>query len=256
MVSLRALIIACLVTALVGAGGGMLGATLIAPSTGLTGTHGPAGTAGADGVDGAGGPAGEPGQPGTDGAPGAAGAPGPAGPAGPRGPAGESGAPGEVGPEGPAGPQGAPGVAEFASFRIGAHGVLPVVPLAAPLVWQGGELDAVTSVTQNGGTEVAVPEGVYRISAAVTYLAPTITLSGVLQLSTDDQRTEMDSANPSSVMLDPTPTDELRWVSTTNVVLVDDTNSPITVLTQNRDFRDLQLVTGWLLVERLGDLPT
>lgn len=133
--------------------------------------------------------------------------------------------------------------------------MLPVVPLAAPLIQQGGELDAVTSETQYGGTEVAVPEGVYRITAAVTYSAPTITYSGVLQLSIDDQRTEMDSANPSTVMLDPTPTDEVRWVSTTNVVLIDDANSPITVLIQNRDFLELQLISGWLLVERLGDLP-
>ncbi|OYX52807.1 MAG: hypothetical protein B7Y93_08790, partial [Micrococcales bacterium 32-70-13] len=193
VVTLRALVIACLITALVGAGGGMLGASLFAAASGPAGAQGPAGESGVDGADGANGADGVDGAPGQPGAPGAAGAAGPAGArgaAGPQGPAGATGAPGPQGtpgPQGEAGPQGAPGVVDFAYFAVGAQLVQPGTGITLPLTAVSGELDLELATGGSGGAGgvLTLQPGIYRFSTLLRVTSIDSVTPGALAIRTE-----------------------------------------------------------------------
>ncbi len=264
MVTLRALVIACLITALVGAGGGMLGASLFAAASGPAGAQGPAGESGVDGADGANGADGVDGAPGQPGAPGAAGAAGPAGArgaAGPQGPAGATGAPGPQGtpgPQGEAGPQGAPGVVDFAYFAVGAQLVQPGTGITLPLTAVSGELDLELATGGSGGAGgvLTLQPGIYRFSTLLRVTSIDSVTPGALAIRTEyvfelGQPSEpLD--NTSRIEFTPVAPNLFQYVSTGTTLVLE---SPTIVRIDLNAFvpsGGIQVERGWFLIERFG----
>lgn len=277
MVSLRTLLIACLITALVGAGGGMLGASLLGASSGPAGAQGPAGEPGADGADGADGVNGSNGADGADGAPGAAGrdgAAGPSGPAGARGatgapgvagPAGAPGAPGqagatgpqgEVGPQGEAGPQGPAGLVDYGYFTVSSQFVPPNTGVALPIAQTSGALDSGLTVDPFGGGTLNLEPGVYRFSSLVRYLSVDNASPVALRLTTFYQGASDIPTEPldniSLSQFTPFAANVFQFASTDLTIQLEYSTSVRLEFIALGSVGGVQVSRGWLMVERLG----
>ena len=261
MVTLRALVIACLITALVGAGGGMLGASLLGAATGPAGAQGPAGEPGADGADGAAGADGADGAPGQAGEPGASGTAGARGAAGPQGPAGAAGAPGPQGtpgPQGEAGPQGVPGAVDYAYFAVGAQLVEPGTGITLPLTAVSGDLDLELATGGSGGAGgvLTLQPGIYRFSTLLRVTSIDSVTPGALAIITEyvfelGQPSEpLD--NTSRIEFTPVAPNLFQYVSTGTTLVLE---SPTIVRIDLNAFvpsGGIQVERGWFLIERFG----
>lgn len=288
MITMRTLLIAMTITALISTGGGALAAWAITNaaltqteavagsdgsdgSDGADGADGSDGAEGRDGRDGASGAAGLTGQPGRNGTQGLPGLQGPLGLPGVQGFRGEAGAPGpqgEVGPqgeEGPIGPMGLQGLAALSDFAYFAVPVEFFVGSTSgdnlPLTKVSGDLDVTVAFDGSGGTAVTIEPGLYRLSSGLRYRTGDVPVSsGTYRIETRNSvgsvgppggpfATEYD--NTSRVELTPAAANIWYTVATSTTLNV----TAMTIVEANLVANigtGLTAERGWLLIERIG----
>lgn len=92
---------------------------------------------------------------------------GPPGEQGIPGPQGEQGAQGVAGPPGPQGPQGVPGLVPYFYTQLTATQIAPGTGVSLPI--RPGEAAGNLDLEPNPQGFMVVPEGLYRLSAGITY---------------------------------------------------------------------------------------